>query len=294
MRHGWASTRVPAAGVLAAVLVLRSCPGCLQDRNGVLAALPIELVVTLLSAETLTSVRRAWRIFSFGGFPEELWWHQGPLSSSSGWLCGRPRALTPQTDTHTASVTARPLAPGCRSGGWSWEEVDVEGGCAVWGPCGGRPVVPLDPCCLSGLGQFVAGPQESQSQAAAAQAALCGQCQQHRLLALRALDSAGRLWKRPTLGWYLTSPCRRTELRICGRLRARGLEKARLQLQEEVRQLSSQLLEERKKREMHEALARRLQKRVLLLTKAPTFARVFAKCGAPRTTSDLCPHFSIS
>ncbi|XP_022419247.1 mitotic spindle assembly checkpoint protein MAD1 isoform X1 [Delphinapterus leucas] len=48
---------------------------------------------------------------------------------------------------------------------------------------------------------------------------------------------------------------------------ARGLEKARLQLQEEVCQLSSQLLEERKKREMHEALARRLQKRVLLLTK---------------------------
>ncbi|XP_066868905.1 mitotic spindle assembly checkpoint protein MAD1 isoform X2 [Kogia breviceps] len=48
---------------------------------------------------------------------------------------------------------------------------------------------------------------------------------------------------------------------------ARGLEKARLQLQEEVRQLSSQLLEERKKRETHEALARRLQKRVLLLTK---------------------------
>ncbi|XP_059753355.1 mitotic spindle assembly checkpoint protein MAD1 isoform X2 [Balaenoptera ricei] len=48
---------------------------------------------------------------------------------------------------------------------------------------------------------------------------------------------------------------------------ARVLEKARLQLQEEVRQLSSQLLEERKKREMQEALARRLQKRVLLLTK---------------------------
>ena len=37
--------------------------------------------------------------------------------------------------------------------------------------------------------------------------------------ALRGLDSAGRLWKRPTLGWYLTSPRRRTELRICGRLR---------------------------------------------------------------------------
>uniref|UniRef100_A0A8C3WXG7 Mitotic arrest deficient 1 like 1 n=1 Tax=Catagonus wagneri TaxID=51154 RepID=A0A8C3WXG7_9CETA len=48
---------------------------------------------------------------------------------------------------------------------------------------------------------------------------------------------------------------------------ARGLEKALLQLQEEVRQAGSQLLEERKKRETHEALARRLQKRVLLLTK---------------------------
>nr|XP_010964763.1 mitotic spindle assembly checkpoint protein MAD1 isoform X1 [Camelus bactrianus]XP_045360415.1 mitotic spindle assembly checkpoint protein MAD1 isoform X1 [Camelus bactrianus]XP_045360421.1 mitotic spindle assembly checkpoint protein MAD1 isoform X1 [Camelus bactrianus] len=48
---------------------------------------------------------------------------------------------------------------------------------------------------------------------------------------------------------------------------ARELEKARLQLQEEVRQASGQLLEERKKREAHEALARRLQKRVLLLTK---------------------------
>lgn len=48
---------------------------------------------------------------------------------------------------------------------------------------------------------------------------------------------------------------------------ARELEKARLQLQEEARQLGGQLLEERKRREMHEALARRLQKRVLLLTK---------------------------
>ncbi|XP_010610384.1 mitotic spindle assembly checkpoint protein MAD1 isoform X3 [Fukomys damarensis] len=48
---------------------------------------------------------------------------------------------------------------------------------------------------------------------------------------------------------------------------ARGLEKAQQQLQEEVRQISGQLLEERKKRENHEALARRLQKRVLLLTK---------------------------
>ncbi|MXQ94023.1 hypothetical protein E5288_WYG008531 [Bos mutus] len=48
---------------------------------------------------------------------------------------------------------------------------------------------------------------------------------------------------------------------------ARELEKARLQLQDEVRQLGGQLLEERKRRETHEALARRLQKRVLLLTK---------------------------
>ncbi|XP_013376671.1 PREDICTED: mitotic spindle assembly checkpoint protein MAD1 isoform X6 [Chinchilla lanigera] len=48
---------------------------------------------------------------------------------------------------------------------------------------------------------------------------------------------------------------------------ARGLEKAQQQLQEEMRQVSGQLLEERKKRENNEALARRLQKRVLLLTK---------------------------
>ncbi|XP_051017121.1 mitotic spindle assembly checkpoint protein MAD1 [Acomys russatus] len=48
---------------------------------------------------------------------------------------------------------------------------------------------------------------------------------------------------------------------------ARGLEKAQQQLQDEVRQVSAQLLEERKKRETHEALARRLQKRIVLLTK---------------------------
>lgn len=48
---------------------------------------------------------------------------------------------------------------------------------------------------------------------------------------------------------------------------ARGLEKAQQQLQEEVRQVNAQLLEERKKRETHEALARRLQKRNALLTK---------------------------
>ncbi|XP_031194376.1 mitotic spindle assembly checkpoint protein MAD1 isoform X1 [Mastomys coucha] len=48
---------------------------------------------------------------------------------------------------------------------------------------------------------------------------------------------------------------------------ARGLEKAQQQLQDEVRQVNAQLLEERKKRETHEALARRLQKRNSLLTK---------------------------
>lgn len=48
---------------------------------------------------------------------------------------------------------------------------------------------------------------------------------------------------------------------------ARGLEKAQQQLQDEVRQVNAQLLEERKKRETHEALARRLQKRNALLTK---------------------------
>ncbi|OXB67580.1 hypothetical protein ASZ78_004698 [Callipepla squamata] len=45
------------------------------------------------------------------------------------------------------------------------------------------------------------------------------------------------------------------------------LEKARQQLQEEILQIQSQLLDEKKKREQHEALVRRLQKRVLLLTK---------------------------
>ncbi|XP_067406961.1 mitotic spindle assembly checkpoint protein MAD1 isoform X3 [Emydura macquarii macquarii] len=48
---------------------------------------------------------------------------------------------------------------------------------------------------------------------------------------------------------------------------ARILEKARQQLQEEVLRIQSQLLDEKKKREQHEALVRRLQKRVLLLTK---------------------------
>ncbi|NWT84454.1 MD1L1 protein, partial [Lanius ludovicianus] len=48
---------------------------------------------------------------------------------------------------------------------------------------------------------------------------------------------------------------------------ARMLEKARQQLQEEVLRAQSQLLDEKKKREHQEALVRRLQKRVVLLTK---------------------------
>ncbi|XP_062469575.1 mitotic spindle assembly checkpoint protein MAD1 isoform X1 [Pezoporus occidentalis] len=48
---------------------------------------------------------------------------------------------------------------------------------------------------------------------------------------------------------------------------ARILEKARVQLQEDIIRIQSQLLEEKKKREQHETLVRRLQKRVLLLTK---------------------------
>ncbi|XP_048176951.1 mitotic spindle assembly checkpoint protein MAD1 isoform X1 [Corvus hawaiiensis] len=48
---------------------------------------------------------------------------------------------------------------------------------------------------------------------------------------------------------------------------ARMLEKVRQQLQEEVLRVQSQLLDEKKKREHQEVLVRRLQKRVVLLTK---------------------------
>ncbi|XP_035261025.1 mitotic spindle assembly checkpoint protein MAD1 isoform X1 [Anguilla anguilla] len=48
---------------------------------------------------------------------------------------------------------------------------------------------------------------------------------------------------------------------------ARALEKARAQLQDELLQLRSKVLEEQKKREQQDGLVRRLQKRVLLLTK---------------------------
>ncbi|KAI1896161.1 hypothetical protein AGOR_G00091960 [Albula goreensis] len=48
---------------------------------------------------------------------------------------------------------------------------------------------------------------------------------------------------------------------------ARALEKARTELQNELVQLRTKVLEEQKKREQQDALVRRLQKRVLLLTK---------------------------
>ncbi|NXL98909.1 MD1L1 protein, partial [Tyrannus savana] len=48
---------------------------------------------------------------------------------------------------------------------------------------------------------------------------------------------------------------------------ARMLEKARQQLQEEILRVQSQLLDEKKRREHQEALVRRLQRRVVLLTK---------------------------
>ncbi|PKU31237.1 mitotic spindle assembly hypothetical protein [Limosa lapponica baueri] len=73
------------------------------------------------------------------------------------------------------------------------------------------------------------------------------------------------------------------------RFHARILEKARQQLQEEILRIQSQLLDEKKKREQHEALVRRLQKRVLLLTKdiskksALSYIRKFyMTCGSPK------------
>ncbi|XP_045432882.1 mitotic spindle assembly checkpoint protein MAD1 isoform X3 [Pipistrellus kuhlii] len=66
----------------------------------------------------------------------------------------------------------------------------------------------------------------------------------------------------------------------------RELDKVRQQLQEEVRQVSAQLLEERKKRETHEALARRLQKRVLLLTKAQ-LSQALEELGSQKQRADM-------
>lgn len=66
---------------------------------------------------------------------------------------------------------------------------------------------------------------------------------------------------------------------------ARGLEKAQQQLQDEVRQVNAQLLEERKKRETHEALARRLQKRNALLTKAQ-LSQALEELGVQKQRAD--------
>nr|XP_037851171.1 mitotic spindle assembly checkpoint protein MAD1 isoform X2 [Chlorocebus sabaeus] len=74
---------------------------------------------------------------------------------------------------------------------------------------------------------------------------------------------------------------------------ARGLEKARQQLQEELRQVSGQLLEERKKRETHEALARRLQKRVLLLTKVIYALTFDQSCRELRASAHLVSEISL-
>nr|XP_047920375.1 mitotic spindle assembly checkpoint protein MAD1 isoform X7 [Anser cygnoides] len=67
---------------------------------------------------------------------------------------------------------------------------------------------------------------------------------------------------------------------------ARTLEKARQQLQEEILQIQSQLLEEKKKREQHEALVRRLQKRVLLLTKAQ-LSQVLEEVGNHKQRAEM-------
>ncbi|KAJ7421373.1 hypothetical protein BTVI_18438 [Pitangus sulphuratus] len=54
------------------------------------------------------------------------------------------------------------------------------------------------------------------------------------------------------------------------------LEKARQQLQEEILRVQSQLLDEKKRREHQEALVRRLQRRVVLLTKEDKAFALFA------------------
>lgn len=83
-----------------------------------------------------------------------------------------------------------------------------------------------------------------------------------------------------------------TDLPSCLPCSARGLEKVQQQLQDEVRQVNAQLLEERKKRETHEALARRLQKRNALLTKVqfPSVAELtHAHTAMPGPFVSACP-----
>ncbi|XP_054126739.1 mitotic spindle assembly checkpoint protein MAD1 isoform X2 [Melozone crissalis] len=67
---------------------------------------------------------------------------------------------------------------------------------------------------------------------------------------------------------------------------ARMLEKARQQLQEELLCVQSQLLDEKKKREHQEALVRRLQKRVVLLTKAQ-LSQVLEEVGNHKQRAEM-------
>uniref|UniRef100_A0A8D0GA78 Mitotic spindle assembly checkpoint protein MAD1 n=1 Tax=Sphenodon punctatus TaxID=8508 RepID=A0A8D0GA78_SPHPU len=74
---------------------------------------------------------------------------------------------------------------------------------------------------------------------------------------------------------------------------ARQLEKARQQLQEEILRIQAQLLDEKKKREQHEALVRRLQKRVLLLTKERDGMRaILESYDSELTPSEHSPQLS--
>ncbi|NXP56467.1 MD1L1 protein, partial [Heliornis fulica] len=74
---------------------------------------------------------------------------------------------------------------------------------------------------------------------------------------------------------------------------ARILEKARQQLQDEILRVQSQLLDEKKKREQHEALVRRLQKRVLLLTKERDGMRaILESYDSELTPSEHSPQLS--
>ncbi|KAK1164784.1 mitotic spindle assembly checkpoint protein MAD1 [Acipenser oxyrinchus oxyrinchus] len=75
--------------------------------------------------------------------------------------------------------------------------------------------------------------------------------------------------------------------------RARALEKARHQLQSEVLPLRTRLLEEQKKREQQDALVRRLQKRVLLLTKERDGMRaILESYDSELTASEYSPQLS--
>ncbi|NXE89310.1 MD1L1 protein, partial [Menura novaehollandiae] len=74
---------------------------------------------------------------------------------------------------------------------------------------------------------------------------------------------------------------------------ARMLEKARQQLQEEILRVQSQLLDEKKKREHQEALVRRLQKRVVLLTKERDGMRaILESYDSELTPSEHSPQLS--